>query len=219
MKRTQKYVIVTAMGALLAPAAMADQVQVEDLGGWGNRGRNVSVTLTGGLQFADGSSQRNVWAGHRTYVIDGTSDRGYAIELTGSSGNGTFEQGTSYATVGETKAAALSALFAKNNEGEFLHRENATAFQALVWEIIYDYDGTIGSLDLADGNVRVDTINGTIFTAMKNSIFERGGPESNLAVATNGQMNDFIRVVPLPSTAGLAALGLGGLTAVRRRRG
>lgn len=205
-----------ALAIALAPTAFADQVEVEYLGSQGNAGRAALVSLSGGLAFNDGSTNKMVWAGTRSFLIDGQLLRTYATELTSSNGNGTFEQLSAIEALGQIKGNALNALFAANSNGNLANREQTVAFQALIWEIVYDFDGSEQSLDITDGNVRVRMINRTMFENMKSAAM-RNGP-STLDLIASDDFNNNILVVPLPSTAALAGLGLAGLVSIRRRR-
>ena len=186
------------------------------MGGMGNTGRGALVSLSGGLTFGNGSTEKMVWAGPRSLLIDGQLVRAYASELTNSNGDGIFEQVSAVESLGQAKTDALNALFAAHNNGTIESRDQTVAFQAMIWEIVYDFDGTEQSLDITDGNVRVRMIIRSIFESMTSSAM-RGGP-STLDVITSNDFNNNILVVPLPSTAALAGLGLAGLVSIRRRR-
>ncbi|MBZ0171753.1 MAG: hypothetical protein K8E66_05185, partial [Phycisphaerales bacterium] len=97
------------------------------------------------------------------------------------------------------------------------NREAAVAFQAMIWEIVYDFDGSEESLDLNSGSVRISMIRAPLFETMKGSAM-RGGPGSSLEILTSEHFNDTLRLIPLPSGGAMAGLGLAGLIALRRRR-
>ncbi len=216
MTRYNSQASIVALALALTPTAFAEQVEVTYLGSQGNAGRAAQVSLSGGLSFNDGSTDKLVWAGTRSFLIDGQLVRAYASELTSSYGNGVFEKHNAVDLLGETKTNALNALFASHNNGNIANREQTVAFQAMIWEIVYDFDGTEQSLDITDGNVRTRLINRTMFESMTSSVM-RSGP-STLDIISSDEFNNNILVVPLPSTVALSGLGLASLVSIRRRR-
>lgn len=93
-----------------------------------------------------------------------------------------------------------------------------TAFALAIWEITYDL---AGGLDLADGDFIISSdltgVQGE-FDALANAATDTSiTPFGKLAALTNPDFQDQIVIIPLPGTAGLAALGLAGV-ALRRRR-
>ena len=98
--------------------------------------------------------------------------------------------------------------------------DRAAAFQALIWEIIYDFDGTLASIDYSNGNVDIASAVGagfvTEFNLIKASIDGSGSSANVLGLANDTLQDQLIYVVPAPSA--FALLGLGGLVAGRRRR-
>lgn len=111
--------------------------------------------------------------------------------------------------------ATATAIGADNNFG--------AAFQAAVWEIVYDYDSGVGlaSIDLASGNVKIHNADGDPLAADVvndfNAILGAIGTTRGLPILGVGH-NDFQDqlFLPAPGSLALAATGLGLLG--RRRR-
>jgi hypothetical protein len=217
MKNTRITCVTAGVLALAASAATADSVYVQDLGPNGNVGRGVAVTLSNGLTFADGSTSGVVWAGQRTLRIDGIDFDLYSAELTGAKGEGWFATQNVSDSLGAIKADAIASLYGAHDNGRFAGREQTVAFQAMLWEIVYDYDGTEGSIDLTSGSVAFGLVKAREFEAFKTSAM-RDGSKPALGLISSDPNNDSFRIVPLPSTAGLACLGLLGLAAASHRR-
>lgn len=218
MKLNFNTLLATGVLALAAGSAAADSVYVQDLGANGNVGRGVYVSLSNGLTFADGSASRYVWAGQRTLLLDGAEVDVYSAELTGlKGGEGWFESQSAQEALGATKAEAIARLFGAHDGGRFTGREQTVAFQAMLWELVYDYDGTEESIDMTAGSVVFDLVKAAQFDAFKSSAM-RGGSKPGVDLVISDPLNDSFRIVPLPSTAGLAACGLLGIAAAGRRR-
>ncbi|MBZ0171752.1 MAG: hypothetical protein K8E66_05180, partial [Phycisphaerales bacterium] len=158
MKNT---VIVTCVLAGAASLAAADSVNIVHNGHSGNLGQNVQIQLTGGLFFQDGGSNHNVWAGQISNTIDGVDAKTYCTELTQWAGSGVFDiVSVDNAPVpgngmGQTKADAIYRLFNATNRGaDIVDSSQAAAFQAVIWEIVYEFDGNESSVNIAAGKVR-----------------------------------------------------------------
>ncbi|MGQ0627097.1 MAG: hypothetical protein ACT4PL_03240 [Phycisphaerales bacterium] len=136
-------------------------------------------------------------------------------------------------SLGAARAQALNDLFSTSGvSGLSSTATNSfgTAFQLLVWEIIYDYNptGGLASLNLTVGNVRFTKTNNealsdeitTQFESLKASIGSGSATLPGLfAIRNAGQQDQLVfdvNRVPAPGAAAL--LGLSGLLLARRRR-
>lgn len=219
-----------------AAAANADFVDMKFLGT--GRGQNVKSTFFG--------STRDVFAGQLNHRI--TNGSGAAAALDGD--HLTFcsdfyqytassytqyevvqvEQVPSTLPMGSVKAGALRDMFAAFGAGALASNASTTlaaAFQVAVWEVVTDFNGSAGSLDLAAGDFKARKTDGHSFdgamSTQLNAIFavigshQEGGPA--LAGLKSGSNQDQLVIgftIPAPGTAALAGLGL--LVAGRRRR-
>ena len=185
-------------------AAHAESVYVQVQGN--DIGRGVVVSLSGGLTFADGSASKTVWAGQRSLLVDGQLVRAFSAELTSRNGDGWYQQGLVGDSLGDAKARAIGALFA-DQANALNSRNQAATFQAMLWELVYDFDGSEQSIDMHQGHIAFGMLDGALFDSMKTTAL-RGGPGSNLSLLSSDLHTDHFRVVPLPSGASLAGLGL-----------
>jgi PEP-CTERM motif len=109
--------------------------------------------------------------------------------------------------------------------------KNALAFSFAIYEIIYDYDGDLGDLDLAVGSLRsrISKTNPSeavgIAELWLNGLVDPSvytGPMAQLLSSSHGSRQDFIVeitgpvVVPEPAT--MTILALGSLALLRKRR-
>lgn len=127
--------------------------------------------------------------------------------------------------MGPAKAQAIADVWAAAAGQQFASAQYAAAMQMLVWEIVYDYDGTAGSLDAATGNVQY-VINQTsqayfastlaVFNSLKAAV-GTGGDLSPLRAVTNSQNQDQLVFIPAPAGA-VALVGFAAFVATRRRR-
>lgn len=125
------------------------------------------------------------------------------------------------------KSEAIKKLYsyAMTNGLDFSQHDTAATFQAMVWEVLYDYDGTAGSLDTLSGSFKITSAYaGDLLLTTQLAAAAHGGSINRNMVFTaldslnGGQDQVYFVVVPLPSSAGLAAAGLLGLVATGRRR-
>lgn len=221
--------IVCAIAAGMAAAAGAETVNITYQGTSGNLGQGVTVSLGGGLFFQDGASSRSVWAGQLSQAIDGMSVKTYCTELTQWAGSGVFnvvsvDQAPKPGSgMGQAKAEAIYQLFNATNRGaDIATNAQAAAFQAVIWEIVYEFDGAESDLSLAGGNVQISGVNSVLFDLYRGLASAGNGDKTPTVIAyTNDTRQDQLglRIVPLPGAAGMAGLGLAGVTVRRRREG
>ena len=119
-----------------------------------------------------------------------------------------------------TYAVANDLNFSTGNDG----RDNAATFQMAIWEILADFGTDGSSLSTTTGSFKVTggfSGDATLLTDLFNAA-QFGSINTNIELhgldSVAGQDQVYFVVVPLPSSAGLAAAGLLGLAAIRRRR-
>lgn len=215
--------IASVIAASLAAAAHADSVPVTYDGVSGNLGGGITVSLSGGYTFANGSSSMGLWAGQISHTIDGTATKTYCTELTQWAHSGTYDivavaDAPSSGPMGQDKAEAIYRLFnATNGVQDIDTNAEASAFQAAIWEIVYDFDSGI---NIQGGNVQFGGVSNSLFNLYTGYATDPQGDITPTVVAySNDAYQDQLgmQVVPLPGVAAMAGLGLGGI-AVRRRR-
>jgi hypothetical protein len=220
----KKFVVAAgALAAGLAASAHADTVAITFDGVAGNFGKTVGIALSNGYTFADGSSSKSVWAGHLSHTIDGEAAKTFCTELNQWAGSGLYDvvevkEAPSSGPMGQAKAEAIYQLFNATNGGADINTHSeAAAFQAVIWEIVYDFDG---GLSISGGNVSISGVSSSLFNLYKGlATAANGDVTPNVIAYTNDTRQDQLgtRIVPLPGAAAMAGLCVGG-AAVRRRR-
>ncbi len=217
---------VVAVGTvmLLASGSLADDVAISFGGISGNYGHGVNVTLGGGLTFGDGTTSKYVWSGQITHTVDGVDYKTFCTELTQWANSGQYdiiEVGAAPASnpMGGAAADAIYRLFnATNGAADIDSNAKGAAFQAVIWEIAYDF---ASGLDLASGLVQITGVSQTWFDAFVAMALDPQGDTSATVIAySNDQWQDQlgVRPVPMPGAAAMGGLGLLVLGNRRRRR-
>ncbi len=233
--------LITAIAAIAiaAGAATADTVRLKfDSVG---QGRNVNMTI--------GSSSFNCFAGQLNHTF--SNGNGVAAGLTGNkitfcsdltqtvsslvgstytvTGIENLPVTSGYAAMGATKKQAIYDMYAAAGGTQLgADADMAAAFQVAIWEVIYDYNGSSGSLNLASGQLKAKNTNGTALSSAIASkaaqLFSAIGAnvaQAGLMGFSNGSFQDQIlqtvQLVPVPTAAFAGLTGLGGLMLVRRR--
>jgi len=126
--------------------------------------------------------------------------------------------------MGPVKAQAIADVWAAAAGQQFTSAPHAAAMQMMIWEIVYDFNGSVASLDAGSGNVQYIItqtsqayFNNTlsIFNSFKAAIGS-GGDLSTLRAVTNADNQDQLVFIPAPGA--LALLGAAALIVGRRRR-
>lgn len=213
-----------AAAACVTGTALADSVNVTFDGIGGNLGQTVGFTLSGGLHFADGSTNRTGYAGQLSHTVDGVSYKTYCTELTQWAGNGVFEKialpdaPQPGSGMGQTKADAIYRLYNATNLADDIDTSaKAAAFQAVIWEVIYDFDGSESDISLASGKLAMTGVDATLFSLYSSYATGTGNKDPHIIVISNNDRQDQILSVPLPGAAAMAGLGMLGLVSRRRR--
>lgn len=231
-----KFTVCALLAVSAAATANADFVNMKFLGT--GEGMNVRTTYNGHTRdlFAGQLSHRisgatgafaSMNGNHLTFCSDFTqtvtsSYRQYEIvdvaELPGSS------------PMGDVKAAALRSLYASAGAHALQTTNNdtfAAAFQVAVWEIVTDFNGTAGSLNLNSGTFRARKTNGqafsgsmasTVASLLQAALVPAEGNIAMIGLLSDCNQDQILTGFSVPAPGSLALLGLGGLAAVRRRR-
>jgi hypothetical protein len=239
--RTRSMALAFGLAALaLVSSAGADTVNMAFTGT--GKGGNVHVTYFG--------TQINVFAGQLKHTI--TSGTGIGAGLTGewrtfcsdfdqhvSGSSSVFEiVAPAELTVrgndlGPGKAAALAGMYAAFGSSAIASSASndlGEAFQLAVWEVLYDYNPSVGvgSISLGGGNIAFSQYGGGAFSDSLINTFNgllasmtSGSPVPTLLGLESGTNQDQLLygstvTVPTPGAASLALCGM--IVCVRRRR-
>lgn len=125
--------------------------------------------------------------------------------------------------MGATKANAVARMYTAANGAQFgTNNDVAAAFQIAVWEVVNDFDGTLGSLNVTTGNFKGNGLSAGIsgnlaalFAAAANS---SGAGASLIGIGNAGHQDQILDLTNgIPAPGALALLGLAGLLGTRRR--
>ncbi|MBX3359253.1 MAG: hypothetical protein KF745_12600 [Phycisphaeraceae bacterium] len=121
--------------------------------------------------------------------------------------------------MGPLKAQAIADIWYGAAGQQFTSNEYAAAVQMLIWDIVYDYNGSAASVDVNTGTVLFaapadvvlvfDTLRGFIGT---------NTPIGNLRGLTHPDFQDQVIIVPAPAAGAMLAGGMLLAGARRRRR-
>jgi hypothetical protein len=229
---------IAALAALaVAAAANADTVKLKYVGS--GEGRSVRTVI--------GGNGMNVFAGQLNHQF--SQGTGVAAGLTGtlitfctdlteyvSSGGSTYTvapisslpQTNGWPAMGAVRAQGVYNIYAAAAGQQYGSSDDfAAAFQVALWELVYDFDGTAGSLNLAAGNLKVTKTDGSNLSSgvmtNVNALFAAafGAPvvQAGLMGLTNdGCQDQIVQVVPLPAAAWIGLAGLAVAFRAGRRR-
>lgn len=214
-----------------ASTVMADTVVLDYKG---QNGRTVTVqgrgsvaagymnfeVLTGGssTQFAAGDRIRTFCIDLTRTLIDPDT---YEIK--------SLDQVVPAISSTEQEALAKMFAYAVSTGLDLNNNENGANFQLAIWEVLSDLDDS-GVLDVTNGNFKLSSTQGyqgdstllsDLFDAALNGTINPNimlhGLDA-LSGDTAGQDQMYFTVIPLPTSAGLAAVGLSGVLLAGRRR-
>jgi len=233
---TKRLALAAAAVSALTASALADSVDLQFIGT--GLGRNVMVHLSGSStyvfagqlyhNFSDGQGAASSLDGNLlTYCCELTqyvSQNKAEYELV------PVEDAPSTAPMGDIRAQALRDLYAYADGDQFVtqntedNRDFTAAFQIAVWEIVYDYDGTLASLDIGDGELIITDRNaGGLRTGIEGFLADLfgaiglGADFPELYAVINPCAQDQLVMIPLPAPFAMAAVGLAAV-AWRRRK-
>lgn len=230
MKTGMRQLLALSVCASVAGLASAGPIAVDFRGT--ALGKSASVSFYSGDSSA--FTSRNLFVGQLVHRMDvGAGPRDfitYCIDLTQYAGDGVFNLvGLREAPIttpapadkwelGQDQADALNALYNAHFAGVDTNAE-AAAFQAAVWEIVFDWASVdAGTFALAGGTVRVhNNISATTFNSYVSAARARIDTTSMLGALTSEGRQDQLVVIPLPGAGVMGAAGMLAIGARRRR--
>ncbi|MEO1008783.1 MAG: hypothetical protein AAFX79_09455 [Planctomycetota bacterium] len=232
-----KFLAATAVASLAATAS-ADTVMMKFAGPVSGRGITVNVNGTADTVFA-GLLSHQITSGTGAGASLVGSLESYCIDVLEPLSFSEFEfdlaeltdapvtpppPAPPTATINQAQADAIARLYTAAAGAQFgSNADFNAAFQITLWEIVNDFDTASSTLSLTAGDFQAGGLN-TITTGFVGDLFAAATSDSigltpGLRALTSLTQQDqiFQIVIPLPTTAGLAAVGLAAI-GLRRRR-
>lgn len=221
--------------SIFAGTALAGPIAVDFRGT--ALGKSASVSFVSGDSSA--FTSRNLFVGQLKHRLGtGSSAKDYltyCIDLTQYAGDGTFNlvnlrdapvtnpAPSNKWQLGNDQIAALNAMYHANIAG-IDSNSKAAAFQAAIWEIVFDWTTVDGktfssgnTANLQGGVVRINNnVSNSLYTSYLTSAVDGQNTTNILAAIVSETRQDQLVVIPLP--AGGAMAGAGMLVMASRRR-
>ncbi len=228
--------IIVATASMISTSALADSVDVDYV--HTGLGRSVSLHLDGGTknvfagqlyhQMSDGTGAASGLNGEYitfcTEIVQTVSMNATEFELVA------LENAPNTGPMGATKAQAIRDIFAYANGSQYTSNSDGdnknfvAAFQIAIWEIVYDYDGTLGSLDVEKGDLTVTDIHrSNLSDGIVDHLIDLfgnvgvGSDMPGLFAVTSASFQDQLVMIPLPAPLAMGALGLAAVIWRRRK--
>lgn len=231
------FAVSAIMSAVSAVSAFADTVDMRFLGT--GIGRTVTISTpsrtlnvaAGQLRhaFSNGTGAASALNGELiTYCTDvnqfvSSTVRNYTVVPVGQAPSGQ--------AMGSEKASAVAAIFASAGGLQFsstVSADLACAFQLAIWEVVNDYNPSVGlaSLSLSTGTFRATQTTGaavwssvdTLFTGLLANVGNASFTTGGIMAIASPTYQDQLVSIPAPGAVVLTSLGL-SLLARRTRRG
>ncbi len=231
----KKSICALAILAGAASTALADSVKLDYKG---QNGKTVNVSGRGNVNAGYMDFEVKV-GGTSTQFTAGDHIRTFCIDLTRTLIDPDLYEikslGGVVPTISIEEQAALANMFAHAvaNGYDFTNNETGSTFQLAIWEVLTDLDLTAGnggkdSLDVKADAFKLGSSGFQGTSTMLDDLFEaaiNGSANPNIILhgldavsGAQGQDQMYFTVIPLPTSAGLAAVGLLGVATIRRRR-
>lgn len=221
----------------LTGAAVAGPIAVDFRGT--ALGKSASVTFMSGDSSA--FTNRNLFVGQLVHRLGtGASAKDfitYCIDLTQYAGDGTFNL-TPLHNAPLTNPAphnkwqlvhgqvdAINSLYNASFDSVDTNAK-AAAFQAAIWEIVFDWESVDGgtfsagnTANMTGGRVRINNnVSNSLYAGYLNAAVAGADKSGRVAAITSLDKQDQLVVIPLPSAGAMAGAGMLLVGARRRRR-